>query len=180
MRRKKEDFVIIGFAFILLVIIFILLYISLQPKEPLPQTPLPTAIPEPTTAALDGKPAILYDEQQENKLMDYVKNRRSLGSEDHLAKANILASLPNGERSGVLTQTKNIQIDYTHSADIFQVEILTTDIQAAKNEANLWFRARGLSQKAICTLPVEFYMSFDVANTLRQTNIIFNPLGNGC
>jgi hypothetical protein len=185
--RRKEDIVIIGFGFILLIIMFVLVYISLQPKQHSKETTTTTTttvsasdMPSPTAAALNGKPPFLYDEKQEDKLLGYIQKRRPLTDADRVAKANILAAIPSGQGYGVLAESKDIRIDYTASADIFQVEIMTTNFQAAKNEANLWFRARGISQKAICTMPVEFYMSFDVANAIRQTNMIFDPLGNGC
>lgn len=180
MKRKKEDYLVIVFALILVIIVFTLIYISIVNNEKTTVLPTPTPQPSPTRATTNGKPTLLYNVEKQNKLLEYVRKREPLTNNDMVAKANILSTLPQNQKSGVLMESKNIKIDYTASADLFQVEILTTDIQAAKNEANIWFRARGISQKAICTMPVGFYLNFDIANEIRNTDIIFDPLGNGC
>jgi hypothetical protein len=187
MRRKKEDFVVIGFAVVLLIIIFIIVVVlttssqtpNVQQKGITP-VPVTTAAPTPTIPPYNGKPTVLYDSAAQDKLINSIKERKSLSQSDMVAKATILAQLPAGQQSGILYTTPLMQIEYIHSADLFQVEILTTDLKSAKNAANVWFRARGISQEAICTLPVEFYLNYDIAKQLRQTNIIFSPLGNGC
>jgi len=188
MRKKKEDIFVIILAAILVVIVFGIVFTIItsqqQPQNKLtatstiitPKTPSPT-ISENTAG---GVPPLTYDKAASQKLLDYIDNRRALSSSDTFAKANILSLLPSGQQSGIVYQSSNIIIEYISSADVFQTEILTTDIQAAKNEANAWFREHGVSQKGICTLPVEFYMNHDVANTMRQENLTFSPLPNGC
>jgi hypothetical protein len=182
--RKSEDIVAIIFGVVLVLIILGILVVLAKQTNTTKQTAggTPTSAPVPTTtsAPLDGKPPVYYNEKAEDKLLDAIKKKQTLSHDDVVAKANILASLPPGQQSGVIYSNSDISIEYIHSADLFQVEILTTDIQTAKNEANVWLRAQGLSQQAICTLPVEFYLNFDIANQLRQSNITFNPLGNGC
>ncbi len=179
MKGRKQDILVIIFAATLLIIIILIAFFALTAN--LSQKPLvPTPTPSPTPVALNGEPPVLYDKTAEDKLLDVIQKRPPLSSADSFAKANILSLLPAGKQSGILYETNIIRIDYTHSADIFQVEILTTDIQAAKNEANLWFRSHGVSQQGICIYPVSFYLNSDVAAMLRPTKIIFNPLANGC
>ena len=180
MKRKKEDYFVIALGLILVVIILILAVVTTNDvgsPEPVIE---PTIAPSPTTMSTNSKPPLFYSRAGQDKLLEYIRNRQPLTENDRLAKAKILAILPQSSSSGVVYRTNNIIIDYTQSADIFQVEILTTDIQRAKNEATLWLTTQGLSQEAICTLPVGFYMNSDVASELRKTNLVFYPLGDGC
>ena len=192
MKRKKEDIVVIVFASILVIIVFIIVLtvrnskVSQLPQQNTVTTQTSTNInstiapPTPTSPSTNGNPAVLYDSAAQDKLINAIQDRKSLSQNDMVAKANIIAQLPNGEKSGIVYSDPTLNIEYISSADLFQVEIRTTDIQSAKNAANVWFRAHGLSQQAICTMPVEFYLNYDIANHLRQTNIVFSPLGNGC
>ncbi len=138
-------------------------------------TPLPT--PTITRSDVIVTPV---PENKQDSFLEYVKNRRTLSESDASTKKQILALLPPEEDSGVLYQTPTISIEYVHEPDLFQVEILTEDIPAAKNEATTWFKAKGMSQEGICLLPVQFYLNYDVANELKKTNITFNPLSDGC
>lgn len=185
MRRKKEDYFVIALGVILVVIVSIIAVIantnSRSPeREPTEITPPVSISTAPTRDTTNTRPPLLYDEKADAKLLDLTKNRRPISNADALAKAKILTLLPQDKISGIIHETRNIRIDYTQSADIFQVEILTTDISAAKNEANVWFREQGLSQEAICILPISFYVSYEVANQIRDSNIVVSSLGNGC
>jgi hypothetical protein len=183
--RKSEDIVAIIFGVVLiLIIIGILVVLARQTSTTRQQgsgrTPTSKPVPTTTSAPLNGRPQVYYNEKAEDKLLDAIKQKKTLSHDDVVAKAKILATLPPGQQSGSLYYNADISIEYIHSADLFQVEILTTDIKTAKDEANVWLRARGLSQNAICTLPVEFYLNYDIANQLRQSTSTFNPLANGC
>jgi hypothetical protein len=194
MRRKKEDYFVIVLGVILIVIVSVIAIIAANYSEssnentenPTTITPNPsrgttnTTRNNPAVNFSQTRPPLLYDEEADLKLMDLVENRRPISNADALAKSKILTLLPQGRVSGVVHQTRNIRIEYVQSADIFQVEILTTEINTAKDEANVWFREQGLSQNAICTLPISFYVSYDVANQLRSTNVVVSALGNGC
>jgi hypothetical protein len=187
MRRKKEDYFVIALGLILVVIISLIAIITAnfstdRGNERIATTPSPSAppLPSPTLGAANSRPPLLYEEEAQEKLIELIKNRRPLSEDDRFAKAKVLSNVPQGEAYGIVYQSRNITIDYTKSADMIQVEILTTNIQAAKNEANIWLRTQGLSQEAICTLPVMFYMNYEVANQIRQTDVVFSPLGNGC
>jgi hypothetical protein len=183
MKIRKEDIISIIFGVILVLIVFFIVFILATTHQTAQLTqnsiqvtpsPIPSQVPE------GANPPLTYDKTASNKLLDYFENRRTLSSDDTFAKANILSQLPAGQQSGVIDTTQNYSIDYEHAPDMFQVEILTPNIQDAKNEANVWFREHGLSQVGICTLPVEFYMNRAVAESLRNRNIIFSPLPNGC
>lgn len=179
--KKTENIIILTLATTLLLTVFgiVLVILSSQKSDQQRNNSL-IASPSPTEEPFVAKPPLVYNKDAEDKLIDYIQNRRALSDSDIAAKTNILTILSNGEQSGILYESSTIIIDYIHSADVFQVEILTPNIQAAKDEANFWFRTHGISQKAICTLPVEFYLNYEVGTKLRHTNIIFNPQGNGC
>ncbi len=189
MKRKKEDYFVIGLGVVLVVVIFMIAFIVAKENQQKPEenisivpTDSPTAAPVPTrqTDQPNSNPPVLYDDNAQNKLVAYVKARQPISDTDKLAKAKMLALRPENQMSGVIHQTQNIRIDYTRSADLFQVEILTTNVQDAKNEANIWLRTQGLSQDGICKLPIGFYLNYDIANELRETGYVFNPLANGC
>lgn len=188
--KRKGDYYVIALGGILIIIVSLIAIITTNYSES-PNNDGENTPPLPTNSANDSitptevdltqtRPPLLYDKADDEKLLDLIKNRRPITNADALAKSKILTLLPPDTVSGIVHETRNIRIDYTQSADLFQVEILTTDINAAKSEANVWFREQGLSQNAICTLPVSFYVSYDVANQLRSTDIVVSSLGNGC
>jgi hypothetical protein len=79
---------------------------------------------------------------------------------DRQAKTRILTLLRlQGKKSGVLFDGPIMTIEYVSSADVFQVEIHTPDLQLGKEEAVNWFENSGFSMDAICNYPVEFYPS---------------------
>lgn len=198
LRGRKEDLFTIVFAFILVIIVFTIVFITTTSKQPtqiqnntgtntvttisIPPTAPSTSLPSPTPSSqvAGANPPLTYDQSSTKKFLNYFENRQILTSADTTAKANILSMLPSGEQSGIVYQSSDISIEYVQAADLFFVEILTTNIQAAKSETNLWFQEQGMSQAGICALPVDFYMNYDIANELRGSNILFSPLADGC
>ena len=113
-------------------------------------------------------------------MADKILNRNPLPLNDDLAKEKLLQRTLGGQNSGVVYESEKVQVEYMQSDDIFMAEILSPEIDKVKAETNVWFRNQGLSQEAICNMPVIFYLRTDVADQLQQKNIIFNPLPNGC
>lgn len=149
----------------------------------IPVTLAPTTEVSPTVSFDENKttnPPVTYDSTAQASLMDKIQNRKPLSSQDALVKERMLSSLNNAENSGILYESPTVSISYWSAPDVFQVEILTTNIDQAKKEGNNWFLTQGFSQDAICTYPVEFYLNFDIAQQLRGQNITFNPLAPGC
>ena len=85
------------------------------------------------------------------------------GGTDEAAKERLLAQLPNGQHSGNLYQSSIVSIDYVQGPDLFQVEVLTTNVAQAKAQAVAWFEQKGFSQEGICHLPLSFYLNFQVS-----------------
>ncbi len=122
----------------------------------------------------------IVDDDPHSKLLDLIQNRRQLSDADSTAKKNLLLQLPNGESSGNIYLSSTIRVEYVRGPDLFQVEILTTNVALAKVEAAAWFQQNGISQEGICNLPVSFYLNWDIAQKLRNSDTVFNPLPNDC
>ncbi|MGI8420164.1 MAG: hypothetical protein ACR2LN_06015 [Candidatus Levyibacteriota bacterium] len=115
----------------------------------------------------------------QDRLVDLIQHRRPLSPSDMAVKKKIVALLPSADHSGDLYHSQDITIDYTESVDLFQVEILTTDVGSAEQEAVNYFTQHGMSQQGICKLPVSFYLNFDIKKVI-PTNAPFSPLAAGC
>jgi hypothetical protein len=147
--------------------------------------PTPTAIPisiikKQIPTGTSPTPQINYKQNSEEKLINGINNRQPLSANDTQAKNTISNSLNN--QSGSPKQTNEFRVDYLHSNDLFQVEILTTNIDQAKKDAIQWFLSQGFTQEGLCKLPVSFYLNFDVKQQLKQsgTQVTFNPLPDFC
>ncbi|MGH7203960.1 MAG: hypothetical protein ACREHC_05950 [Candidatus Levyibacteriota bacterium] len=115
----------------------------------------------------------------EDRLVDLIQHRRPLSQSDIAAKKKIVASLPSTDNAGNIYHSSNINIDYTESVDLFQVEILTTAVDSAEQEAVNYFIQQGMSQQGICNLPVSFYLNFEIKKNIPTTTP-FSPLAPGC
>lgn len=177
-NRQNIVFVLAGIILLIIMIVLGIAAFSPKPQEPTPNNiaPMSQAPSSPSTATQ----GVRYSSGSAQKLISKLVNRAAISSNDSFAKAKILSLLPKGEVSGILNTSPNIRIEYINAADEFKVEILTTHILQAKSEAVIWFRSQGMSQEGICNLPVSFYLNKSVANQLRNSNITFNPLAEGC
>ena len=177
--KKKEDFFVLGFGIILVILVVAIAVITTDSKNNLPKEVPPQ--PSPTiTDESSFVPPPIYNQRAQDRLLAKIENRKALSEQDAAAKIQILKFLPTGQKSGVIYESPNIRIDYTNGADLFQVEILTTKLNSAKEEGNKWFRDQGISQQGICDLPIDFYLSWEVAQVLQGKYVSFNPLAPGC
>ncbi len=126
------------------------------------------------------KPAITYDPQAQDRLLKTLKTRPSVSQSDLQAKIRILKNLPTNTTSGIVHQASTFRIEYVKPANAFLVEILTTDIEQAKQDTQAWLTSQGMSQQGICDAPVSFFLNVNVAETLRGNYSKFNPLPPGC
>lgn len=169
---NKGTYLLFGFAIVLFLIIIAIGFIMLSPS--LAPHPLPTPTPLPTIK--EGN--VQYDLNAQHKLLQIAKNPPTLSSSDLEAKKKIIALVPSG--SEVVYQSTDFTIYYVNGADLFQGEILTTNITKAKREVVAWFKTQGMSQQGICGLPITFYLNYDVSQKLQYSNIVFSPLPEGC
>ncbi len=136
-------------------------------------------LPTPTTKpALRTVPLVIYNSSKSNELLKKLENRQALTQNDTSIRQKLISPL-NGQ-SGDIQLTNDYDIQYLSSPDQFQVEILSTNISLAKQEAVNWFIAQGMSQDGICKLPLSFFMNHSVAQQLQGKNITFNPLPDNC
>jgi hypothetical protein len=183
MKRNKVDYVVVVYAvFLLLIVLGIAYFAFTSIASPANNPPLPTPIPTVTEVppAIPPPPLINYDTKAELRLVDKMRNRPQLSQIDASAKTTMLNTVLKGYNSGVAYESETVRIEYVKSLDLFMAEIKTTDIQQAKNDANVWFRGQGLSQEGICNLPVMFLLNLDTAEILKNKNILFSPLPNSC
>lgn len=105
----------------------------------------------------------------------------SLSQSDELARENILNKYLNGtNQSGIVYKSTSVQVEYIADANIFQAEILTKNVYAAKVETEYWFHKQGLSQAGLCKLPLIFYLSLPVKESLPTNGSNVNLLPDGC
>lgn len=188
-KGHKENYFVLGLGVILVIIVFSIAIISFQGSTQTsvnspsafssnPSLKVSVAVsptPEPNT-----QPPITYNIPASQKLLAREEQRIPLLNSDTQAKNKILSLLPSGQTYGTVYSSNTINIQYVQSLDLFKVEVLTVDVQAAKIEAETWFKQQGMSQQGICDLPLGFYLSWDTSTILKQTNFIFNPLPDGC
>ena len=108
-----------------------------------------------------------------------IHDPSGLSTNDLEVKRNIL-SLLKEQTSGVLYESKNVRIDYTKGPDLIQAEILTDNVEDAKKEAVGWFLSKGMSQQGVCSLPVDFYLNWEIRGRFEQENKTFNSIPYGC
>lgn len=132
-----------------------------------------TALPTPTPV-----PNIFYNESVAKKTLDLVQKRSTPSPSDATARTSLLARTNN--ETGTIFQSDSFSLIYLKTPDLFQAEILIPDIAKAKSDATSWLKSQGLSTSGICHLPLTFYLSQNVSNSLLQKNQAFDPLPPGC
>lgn len=184
-KLSQEQLLFILLISALLILIPVNLYAISRNTTALPlsPTPIPAAaqnqsLPITNTPIPSSPPEVTEDPAA--RLLDKIQQRQPLSEPDITAKNKILATLPEGQTSGTVYESPDIRITYLQEDDLFQIEILTEDIEKAKQESNAWFLTKGFSQKGICNYPIQYFLNFDVKMQLQQKNIQFNPLPPGC
>ena len=172
MKISKEVLLLLVAGFLLL-IVFVGVFLIFQ------QSPEKTApVVTPTPAVLDKNP-VEYNIPASQKAWGLVKNKPPLSTQDAQAKEKLLTDNP-PNKNDVIYQTNDVTVIYTLPFDMFQATITTTDIQKAKDETASWFKSYGLSQEAICNLPLIFDIDLFTAQALKGKNVVFDPLPPGC
>lgn len=137
------------------------------------QNTLPS--PTPTITQIQTQ----YNNNPQEKLINNIINKDSVHDKDLQTKETIINNLFLG-KTGTAYTSSDVSISYLKSVDIFQGEILTTNIDSAKQEVVNWFVGQGVSKQAICKLPLMFFLRPAVLEQLRNTNVVFSPLPPGC
>jgi hypothetical protein len=181
---KKRKGLLIAIVPLALLLIHVLLTMMLglmnpsTPSRPI-STPGPTAIrvtsiPKKTQT----NPPVLYNKHTTKKMLDKLKNRTPLSTQDESTKQRIIRSINN--KPSVLRTDITFRVEYISGPDLFMVEIRTVDIGKGKLDAKNWLISQGFTTQGACELPVVYYLSGSVAQQLRDLGITFSPLAEGC
>ncbi len=178
---------IMSFRIILIAcIVFFILFIGIiifsifTPKKVAPTTTQQNDLgPNPTTSFSRPTPQMSYNKEATDELLEIVRTRPtpSLNS-DITVREQLIASLE-GE-SDVLYASPLVRIEYVSTPNDFEAEILTDEIDSAKDEAITWLHSQGLSDEGICKLPLFFYLSSRAKSNVQNSNYAFNPRPNFC
>src|ERR1700683_4641402 len=135
-KGQKQYYFVIVLAIILVIIVILIAIISFTQQ---PQTN------NRTTQEISPPPAIQQivqintpvknNQEASLTLLHREEKRTPLSASDNQAKEQILQLLPAGQNYGTVYLSQNIIIEYVQSLDLFEVEVLTINIAAAKREA---------------------------------------------
>lgn len=157
LNRTKKIFLIVGavtiVVYVLMVFFLTLLNQKVARKEEVP-VPTGTYQPQGSTNYQQNRPEPLTGDGLE-RLIISVGNRRELPVEDTGIRAK-LADKANKETSNIYSSPA-FNVRYVAEQDLFQVEILTDDIDYARTEAFKWFFQQGLNTAWLCDLPTIFF-----------------------
>lgn len=176
--RSILIFLVIAFIVINIVI---LLFSSRRPSSGIPVI---TVTPVPNVLSLTPLPAtptqaIRYTQTNNDSVFNSrIDVRPKLSQSDQYAKGIIIQALPQGQET--VYRSGGFKITYVAAYDIFQVEILTTNVDQAETDAVAWFNQKGISKQGVCSLPVMFYPNFYIDQQLKAENIEVPPLAEGC
>lgn len=166
---RKQDYIFIIFA-VVLIIAFVIVAIIVtfgeigSGKKPAPIQTTKTS------------PRIKYESGSLGKALVKLTTRTPLSPSDQAVKDRLLNQAGEG---GVINKTNNYSIEYIRAMDDIEVEILTTNIDQAKTEAQSYLKSQGFSSQGLCNLPVRFYLNYVVTKKLPK-DTVFNPLAEGC
>jgi len=179
--KNNNGIIFLFFFVVLLIFIPIVLFLftkSSTPNKQVTQNAQKTVITQNPVAVSSPnpiQPTISQNPQQQ--LLNKVSQRSNLSSSDATIKSKILSDVPISE---IVFQTPDVTVEYIQSFDLFQGEINTPNVNAAKIEVITWFLNQGMSQQGICNLPLSFYLNFTVKSQLPDDGNNFNPLPLGC
>lgn len=168
MNKRKIIIIIAGIALFALILVAITLLESLK-NSPETNTPLPTPTPiqNPT-----------YDTSAAQKMLELLKEKPTPSATDAQIRDSITNTLTNGVST--VFETALVRVDYVKGPNDFEGEILTADIESAKQQAIGFFRGKGMTNDGICKLPLVFFPSVLIRQEIAQSNMSFSPLPDFC
>lgn len=178
-RDNKAATITFIFVFLFITITGVLVIVSLsKPTNQTSSNTIPTPSPNVAFSNIAPSPAVAYNREDTKKMLDILKNRPKLSDSDQKIRDSLISS--SDKNSDVLNQTNDYNLEYISVPDEFMAEIKTTDLEKGKQETVDWLKSKGLSQNGVCNLPLVFYINFQIAQELRNSNVSFDPLPAGC
>ena len=171
MKLTKIEIVLALASITTLIMLVVIIIFSVSRSSK--QNTLPS--PAPTITQIQTQ----YNNNPQEKLINNIINKDSAPDKDLQTKEMIINNLFLG-KTGTAYTSSDVSISYLKSVDIFQGEILTINIDSAKQEVVNWFVGQGVSRQAVCKLPLMFFLRPAVLEQLQNTNVVFNPLPPGC
>lgn len=178
MFNKTKLVILILFCLLVLMLAVSLLVFNFRKSQTNKVAEPVVAAPSPNLSDLKPSTPSAYDLDSLEKDFQRIEKRQPLSEADTKTKTKLIDS-PNN-RSGILVNNNQYQVEYVKSADSFMVEIKATNTNQAKKETVNWFVKQGLSKSGVCNLPVVFYLNSKIGDELEKENIKFNPLPEGC
>lgn len=175
---KTIVFAVTSFLFIVLILVVFLALTVFKNQDGFLQTSITQPTPFPTPITSFTTPAVRYNTEKTNQLVESAKNRQTLSQTGVVSKQALIDKL--GGISGEVHKSSNVRIDYIESADLFQAELISANINLAKQEAISWMLAQGFTQQDLCYLPFSFYLGILPRKSLETSGQSFNPLPDGC
>jgi hypothetical protein len=176
---KKILSIVLGvgvFIGILLIVMFLEGF--KKPSEMPAKTPSPTSSTKQPSQQAQKSAPVNYDKNPTDKLLQTINTRPTPSVNDSAIRASLIESL-NG-KSGILYTSLNVTLEYVKSPNDFEGEIKTDNVSAAKQEVEVWFKNKGLTNDGICKLPLFFYLNGPAAQKLKGTGVKFSPLPDNC
>jgi len=177
---KTLLFILVAVFTTLFLIVVFIIFEYLGQNSPIPNNPkvaIPTLIPNQKETNV-SPPPFSYNPEKSNKLIDLSKNRRALSDDGQNSKNTIVQNL--NSKPGEVFTNSNVQIAYLPSMDAFIAEIRSANISQAKKDAVDFLTSQGFTKEDVCRLPLSFYLSAEVKESISEARTVFNPLPEGC
>jgi hypothetical protein len=171
--KDRKDYAI-AILSIIIIVVFLIITIFITLKETAVNEERGTRQQQPTGQP-QTRPNVNYAPNSLGKAFIKLTSRTPLSPSDLSAKTSII----NRSSNGLINQTEQYRIEYISAFDDIEVEILTTDIDNAKLQAEAYLKNSGLSQNGLCNLPVLFTLEYSIREKLSP-GTVFNPLAAGC
>jgi hypothetical protein len=175
---KKIAIAGLGVVIFILILLGVTFLESLKNRDAIEQETTPTPA-RTTTQRRIQDPLVNYNKKSSDKLLEIVESRPTPGApSDKNLRAQLISELDN--QSGIIQNTASYRLEYVASPDSFEVEIKTSEITKAKDEAILYLKTRGFTEDGICKLPLMFYVNHEVAKNMKSGEDEFNQIPDFC
>ncbi len=183
----NRKYLYIAIAFIIIVVLVIissLLFLRNSSTPPSPDSLPITHTPSPTITTIltvsktpRPNPSPITGDAI-NDLVQRAIHRKPLSATDKTVKEGFIKEV--GGKSGVLYTGSTFIIDYSADADIFHVEIISTNIAQAQDDAINWLRSQGITKDGICKFPIIFFSDPKRFDPKQSTGLEFYAMPSGC
>ena len=124
-------------------------------------------------------PSVTYLRSAAEYAGDTQSETPTIGAQEVKAKILSDAGIPIGGAGKVTTQP-DFSVEYIGGPDTFLVQITSTDLDTAKQQAEQWFVDQGFQPEDLCQgITVSFFIGSEARSSLPP-GTQFNPVPSGC